>query len=159
MSPRAAWRLEALGFSQVLDYAAGKVDWGAAGLRYEGSLAGRPTAGAAADVAVPTCSPAEDLATVQARVRASDFETCIVVNDQRIVLGRLGRRALGAGAGLSVAEAMTDGPRTVRPSLLLADLVTQMVDGGRTTSLVTTLDGRLVGLVRRDAAERMIDSR
>ena len=158
MSPRAAWRLEALGFSPVLDYAAGKVDWGAAGLRYEGSLAGRPTAGDAADVDVPTCSTAEDLATVRERVRASDFETCIVVNDQRIVLGRLGRRALGTGAVLSVEGAMTEGPSTVRPSLLLADLVTQMVDGGRTTALVTTLDGRLVGLVRREAAKTMIDS-
>ncbi|MDP9404293.1 MAG: rhodanese-like domain-containing protein [Actinomycetota bacterium] len=32
MSPRAAWRLEHLGFAQVYDYVAGKVDWMAAGL-------------------------------------------------------------------------------------------------------------------------------
>ena len=31
MSPRAAWRLEALGFGGVYDYVAGKVDWIAAG--------------------------------------------------------------------------------------------------------------------------------
>ena len=128
MSPRAAWRLEALGFSQVFDYAAGKVDWGAAGLRCEGSLAGRPTAGDAADADVPTCSPADDLAIVRATVSVSGFETCIVINDQRVVLGRLGRRALGTGAALTVEEAMTEGPSTVRPSLLLADLVTQMVE-------------------------------
>src|SRR5712691_518454 len=32
MSPRAAWRLERLGFTPVYDYALGKVDWMAAGL-------------------------------------------------------------------------------------------------------------------------------
>jgi hypothetical protein len=35
MSPRAAWRLESIGFTQVYDYAAGKADWGSAGLPLE----------------------------------------------------------------------------------------------------------------------------
>ena len=37
MSPRAAWRLEAAGFSPVYDYAAGKADWLAADLPFEGT--------------------------------------------------------------------------------------------------------------------------
>jgi hypothetical protein len=37
MSPRAAWRLEAAGFGPVYDYAAGKMDWLAADLRFEGA--------------------------------------------------------------------------------------------------------------------------
>src|SRR5690348_9140736 len=37
MSPRAAWRLEAAGFGPVYDYAAGKADWLAADLPFEGS--------------------------------------------------------------------------------------------------------------------------
>src|SRR5258707_11987357 len=37
MSPRAAWRLEAAGFSPVYDYAAGKTDWLAADLPFEGT--------------------------------------------------------------------------------------------------------------------------
>src|SRR5438309_12115020 len=32
MSPRAAWRLESVGFSEVSDYVAGKNDWMSAGL-------------------------------------------------------------------------------------------------------------------------------
>jgi hypothetical protein len=31
MSPRAAWRLESIGFQHVYDYVAGKADWGGAG--------------------------------------------------------------------------------------------------------------------------------
>ena len=37
MSPRAAWRLEAAGFSPVYDYAAGKTDWLAADLPFDGT--------------------------------------------------------------------------------------------------------------------------
>src|SRR6266851_66135 len=45
MSPRAAWRLESLGFGEVYDYVAGKLDWMAAGLRTEGTNAAHPRAG------------------------------------------------------------------------------------------------------------------
>src|SRR2546427_13136002 len=64
MSPRAAWRLETLGFEQVYDYAAGKADWGAAGLPREGTVASDPSAGDAADPDVPTCSLQDDLRSV-----------------------------------------------------------------------------------------------
>ncbi len=37
MSPRAAWRLEATGFGPVYDYVAGKSDWLAADLPFEGT--------------------------------------------------------------------------------------------------------------------------
>ena len=42
MSPRAAWRLEALGYPEVYDYVAGKSDWMAAGLPTEHSGARPP---------------------------------------------------------------------------------------------------------------------
>ena len=38
MSPRAAWRLESLGFSHVYDYVAGKIDWLAAGLTFGATI-------------------------------------------------------------------------------------------------------------------------
>ena len=37
MSPRAAWRLEEAGFGPVYDYAAGKSDWLAASLPFDGT--------------------------------------------------------------------------------------------------------------------------
>ncbi len=55
MSPRAAWRLETLGFAQVFDYADDKLDWMAAGLSTEGTNATKPRAG---DVASKTLAPA-----------------------------------------------------------------------------------------------------
>src|SRR5438105_1352186 len=119
MSPRAAWRLETLGFKQVYDYMAGKAGWGAAGLPREGRAASELSAGDAADQQVPTCALDEDLVAVRERVRGSGWDTCIVVNEQRIVLGWLGRKALdGDGAG-PVEEAMSAGPSTVRPNVPL----------------------------------------
>ena len=156
MSPRAACRLETLGFSQVFDYVAGKVDWGAAGLRYEGTLAERLIATDAADPEVPTCTLNDDFTKVRERVRSSRFETCIVINDERVVLGRLGRNAIRSDDLMTVEHAMSEGPSTVRPSLPLQELIERMVGSKQSTALVTTLDGRLVGLVQREEAERAL---
>ena len=56
MSPRAAWRLEATGFGPVYDYAAGKTDWLAYDLPFEGTaqLAGLFTRRGVATAREPT---------------------------------------------------------------------------------------------------------
>ena len=151
MSPRAAWRLETLGFTHVYDYAAGKADWGAAGLLREGTAAAEPAVGDAADRSVPTCTLDENLNAVRARVRASGWDQCIVVNNERIVLGRLGRNALSADDQQSLEDAMSEGPSTVRPNVELAELLKRLERQGLRSALVTTDDGRLVGVVRRPA--------
>jgi len=151
MSPRAAWRLESIGFPRVYDYVAGKADWAATGLALEGSAG--PRAGDHVRADVPTCRLDEPLADVQARVRASGWETCIVVNEHNIVLGRLGRRVLRSDDDVSVEEAMTAGPSTIRPSVTLESILERMRTRNLTGALVTRSDGTLVGLLRRDDAE------
>jgi CBS domain-containing protein len=151
MSPRAAWRLESLGFTAVHDYVAGKADWGAAGLPLEGTAG--PWAGALARTDVPTCRLDERLAAIREHVRESGFETCVVVNEHGIVLGRVGRQALGTDADSTVEEAMTAGPGTVRPNLTVATAVKRMRERDLTGLLVTRSDGTLVGLLRREDAE------
>jgi Mg/Co/Ni transporter MgtE len=88
-------------------------------------------------------------------VRASGWDTCVVVNDEGIVLGRLDLHAL-ADDDVSVAEAATPAPVTVRPSIPLERLKGWMEEQQRESFLVTTSDGRLVGLVRREDAERAL---
>ncbi len=128
----------------------GKMDWGAAGLPREGTVTNETTMGEAADATVPTCRLDERLHDVQERVRATGWETCIVVNEQRVVLGRLGRKGLAAAADMMVEEAMAEGPSTVRPTATLREMVERLRPHGNTTALVTTGDGRLVGVVRLD---------
>ncbi len=67
MSPRAAWRLEGLGFQKVFDYVPGKGDWFASGLPIAGKLALSPTKGDAARRDVPTCAPVEKIGVVRER--------------------------------------------------------------------------------------------
>src|ERR671934_50646 len=97
MSPRAAWRLEELGFGEVNEYEAGKLDWMSAGLPFEGRNAERPRAGTVARTDVPTCRTHEPLPEVRDRVRADGWDVCVVVNEARVVLGLLRSAQLDSG--------------------------------------------------------------
>jgi CBS domain-containing protein len=153
MSPRAAWRLETLGFSEVYDYAPGKADWAASGRRTEGALASVPRVRSLADRDVPTCSLTEGIEEVAARTRAAGWDTCIVVNEHRVVLGRLFRRELEAGGSGRVEEKMRSGPATFRPNVTAHEMMHFMDEHDLRTALVTTSEGTLVGLVRREDLE------
>jgi predicted transcriptional regulator len=145
-----------MGFPRVNDYVAGKKDWGSYGLPHEGTNVPDPLAGDVAHREVPICGLADRLADVQKRVQAAGWDTCIVVNEQRVVLGRLGRKALGSDADASVEEAMTPGPSTVRPSFGLDEAVQRMQAQDLTSLPVTRSDGVLVGVLRREDAERTL---
>src|SRR2546423_15188070 len=94
MSPRAAWRLEALGFEQVYDYVSGKADWLAHGLPREGEETSVLYAGELIDADPPTCGLTASVAEVQARLDGSRYGFCLVVNEEGIGLGRVSRRAI-----------------------------------------------------------------
>jgi CBS domain-containing protein len=154
MSPRAASRLASLGFEQVFDYAAGKADWGSAGLPLEGRNGSETRAGAHVRRDVPTCAADERLKHVCERLDESGWDTCFVVDERRVVLGRIGRRAIRARENVTAEEAMTPGPSTIRPSARLEAMVERMRRQKLTNLPVTTSDGRLVGLLTlRDAEE------
>jgi Mg/Co/Ni transporter MgtE len=157
MSPRAASRLASLGFEQVYDYAAGKADWGSAGLPLEGRNGSETRAGAHLRTDVPTCRLDERLKDVCERLDESGWDTCFVVDEQRVVLGRIGRRAIRASEDVSAEEAMTPGPSTIRPSARLEAMVERMRGQTLTNLPVTTSDGRLVGLLTLRDAEGVLD--
>jgi CBS domain-containing protein len=142
-----------MGFARVYDYVAGKKSWGSYGLPREGTNVPEWTAGDVAHGEVPTCALDEPLTDVRERVRSAGWDTCIVINEAGVVLGRLGRKAVASDSDESVEEAMSPGPSTVRPSIGTDALLERMRSRNLTSYLVTTPDGRLVGLVRRDELE------
>jgi len=105
---------------------------------------------------VPSCRLDEPIGDVRASVRAAGSDTCFVVNAENVVLGRLDRAALAGEEDVSVEEAMSAGPSTVRPSLELDRAVERMRRQNLTTLPVTTSDGRLFGLLERDTAEQAL---
>ncbi|MGH9191667.1 MAG: rhodanese-like domain-containing protein [Acidimicrobiales bacterium] len=124
MSPRAAWRLERIGFGPVYDYAAGKVDWMGAGLPTVRADTSERRAIDATDRDPPTCRPDDRLADIAALKERS----VVVANEHGIVLGRVspgrvdvadstpveevdaGRGGYGAGSRNRAS------PRTPRPT-------------------------------------------
>jgi Mg/Co/Ni transporter MgtE len=151
MSPRAAWRLEALGFAEVHDYVDGKLDWLAAGLPTEGTNAERPRAADVALTDAPTCRPDEQVERVRERVRAAGWDACVVVNDERVVLGLLRQEELERPDG-RIDEVMRPGPSTFRPHVPIEEMAHFMVAHDLPTSPITSSDGRLIGVLRREDA-------
>src|SRR5207253_8360260 len=85
MAPRAAARLELLGFTDVSHYKAGKLDWMAAGLPTEGENAARPRAGTVARKDVPVCSLTDRGGDVPDRARAARWCAAVDVDSTRFV--------------------------------------------------------------------------
>jgi len=96
------------------------------------------------------------MADVRERVAAAGWDTCFVTDATGVVLGRLGRAALAGSDDVSVEEAMTLGPSTVRPGLELDKAIERMRDQNLTSLPVTRSDGVLVGILRREDAERAL---
>ena len=155
MSPRAAWRLESLGFTRVYDYVAGKADWFASGLPIEGKLATVPRIGEVARRDVPVCHLSDKIGDVRERTQEQDWDACVVVNDEQIVLGLLRRKELDADPQATAEQMMRPGPTTFRPNEQVQEMAEHMRERGARTVLVTTSEGKLVGLLRREDAERV----
>ena len=150
MSARAAWRLETLGFEHVYRYQPGKEDWLVARLPMEGANA---TMRRAADVArpnVPTCGLRDRVAEVGARLRDGDWPLAVVVDERRVVLGRLRPRDLDAHPEAVAEEIMVEGPRTIRGTRAASEMGSWLDERRVRGVLVTTADGELIGYVRRD---------
>ncbi len=117
----------------------------------EGEDAGDPRAGDRLDRDVPTCGPSERVGAVRQRVKAAGRDACVVVNEQRVVLGLLGPYEFGADDEARVEDAMERGPSTFRPNMPLADVQEYFQKHTLSSAPITTPDGVLLGLLRRDA--------
>ena len=148
MSPRAAWRLEQLGFSAVYDYTAGKVDWLAAGRPTERSGPAATRVSSAIETGVPTCRLEDAAGPAAARAANAGWPVCVVVNDNDIVAGRLRVDKVTIEDRRRADEAMDAGPATIRANDDLASTIARMADRHVAVLLVTTPEGRLLGALR-----------
>jgi len=156
LSPRAAWRLDSLGFTHVFDYVAGKVDCLASGLPTEGRGAQALRAKDGVQRDLPSCYISDRLGDVQMRVQAEGTDGCVVLNVTGVVLGYLRGDALGADPEMTVEKAMDPGPTTIRPYVPLAEVAEYLQNRDLDSILVTTADGQLVGMLHRQEAERIL---
>jgi rhodanese-related sulfurtransferase len=147
LSARAAWRLESMGFQEVYRYTPGKVDWLAAGWETEGTQAKKSRISQMVRKDVPTCSLRERLEDVKSRRRPNQ-DLCVVVNDKNIVLGVIEGEIWDANPLARVVDVMQPGPRTLRPDMDPKDAQKILRHSGKSTAIVTTSDGELLGVIR-----------
>ena len=166
MSPRAACRLESLGFTHVYDYVTGLADWTANGLPTEGELAGVTREGVvrrdalrardAVRTDVTTCRLGDTIRDAAERVKNAGQRQCVVTSDGGVVLGRLRGAALTADPEATAESVMESGPSTIRPDVSLAEFAEHMRAKRVASVLVTTSTGRLIGILyRKDAEEKL----
>jgi CBS domain-containing protein len=133
----------------VFDYTTGKLDWMGAGLPTEGTNAQLPRLVDVVRRDVPVCLLSERLGDVRDRVAAAGWDACVVVSQDRVVLGLLRAEELHGDPDLPVDQVMRPGPSTYRPFVSVAEMQRIMTARGLESSPVTTSDGKLVGLVHR----------
>ena len=156
MSPRAAARLETLGFTKVYDYVAGKADWLATALPSEGSSATLLDARTAVRGDDIVCHLGDRLGDSIDRVQVAGKDVCIVVDDHHVVLGRVRGRVFDGDPDALIEEVMQSGPSTIRPDTPLEAVVKTLRDGGVNSTLVTDPGGRLIGTLYLEDAERIL---
>src|SRR5207244_7874768 len=77
----------------------------------------------------------------------------LVVTRGGILLGRLRKAVLDGDPNTTVEEVMEPGPSTVRPDEPLAEIVDRLRARDLQTAVVTTPEGRLLGVLRRSDGE------
>ena len=127
----------------------GKVDWLARGLPTEGEKADAPRAWRLARDDVVTCSLDDTVAEVRERILASPYGFGFVVAESGTVLGRMRRSELDCDPSLTAEQVMEKGPSTVRADTSPEDLREKLDKRDLRFAVVTTPEGRLMGVVRR----------
>jgi Mg/Co/Ni transporter MgtE len=153
MSPRAACRLETLGFEQVYDYVPGKADWLARNFPREGENSNEKRVGDLARDDVATAALTERIAEIRRRVEGSPYGFGFVLSNGGTLLGRLRKAALEGDPEAAAEAVMEPGPSTVRADTALDELLGRLRKRKLKTAVVTTPEGKLLGVVRRDDLE------
>src|SRR5690242_16932508 len=119
MSPRAACRLEQLGFTDVSDYAGGKMAWMGAGLPTEGSTPAGDRVGPHGQRSAPTCAVTTTVDELRKLAAGRPDRLAVVLAEGEVVVGTVKLAALPAQGATTAGDIMDPGPSTFRPSLPL----------------------------------------
>lgn len=147
-----------LGFREVFDYEAGKLDWLGAGLPRDGDAAGKLTVGDVARPGLPTAHLGDPADAVLEKMAEGDWPQAVVINQLGVILGRLRRSRLQESPAALVDVLIEEGPSTSRPNEDLAETVKGLVEGDVHYLLVSNPDGNPLGLLFMDEATKRLTS-
>ena len=116
---------------------------------FEGQEADQQRSGDLARMDVPTCRPSDRAGEVLRRLQQSDFETCVVVNDEWVVMGVVQPKDLEAHAEDTVESRMVLDAKSYRLDSDLETVLNYMEKNQVDTVLATTSFGKLFGLIKK----------
>jgi predicted transcriptional regulator len=138
-----------LGFDQVFDYEAGKIDWLAYGLPVEGEIGDAPLVINQMERQVPKCRLRDSAGEAKRHAEQFSLNLCPVVNEQDIVLGLLRKDAWEDDPTSPAEKLMESAPTTLRPYYPAKDAKELLDRKGGDAILVTSSNGKLMGVFKR----------
>jgi CBS domain-containing protein len=133
----------------------GKVDWLAHNLPVEGDRADAPIAGRAMRNDAVLCRPGDRLADVRDRIKRSPYPFALVTSEDGTLLGRAPLSALDPDSDRPVFDVAEPGPKTFRPHVSAEKVVGVLADKNLRWAIITTPEGRVLGVASRDDLERV----
>jgi CBS domain-containing protein len=131
----------------------GKVDWLAHNLPVEGDTPDFPTAGRLIRDDAPLCRPADRIADVRESIERSPYPFALVTSDDGTLLGRVPSSALDPASERPVWDVAEPGPKTFRPHVAAETVAAVLGDKGLRWAIVTTPEGRILGVASREDLE------
>jgi CBS domain-containing protein len=133
----------------------GKVDWLAHNLPVEGERATPPTTGRLMRDDVVQCAPGDRVADVLDSVKRSRYTFALVTDEAGRLLGRVrGSLCSESDRERQAGEVMELDPSTVRPHRSAGAVAKRLAEKGFKWAIVTTPEGRLLGVAWREDLER-----
>jgi CBS domain-containing protein len=133
----------------------GKVDWLAHNLPVEGERPEAPIAGRVMRDDVVLCRPSDRASDVYESIQRSPYPFALVTSDDGTLLGRAPASALDrASSEGSVWEVAEPGPKTFRPHASADKVAGVLADKDLRWAIVTTPEGRFLGVASREDLER-----
>ena len=99
-------------------------------------------------------APDDRVPAVREAIARSPYPFALVTGHDGMLLGRVRASDLDGAADVPVGELMEPGPSTVRPHRGAGDLARTLADRDLRWAIVTTPEGRLLGVVSRRELEQ-----
>ena len=132
----------------------GKVDWLAHNLAVEGTNPEPATVGGLMRDDVVRCAWTDRASDVHASIKASPYPFALVTSEGGTVLGRVRASRLDPASEEPVGDIAEPGPKTFRPHHSAANVARQLGEKDLRWAIVTTPEGRLLGVASREDLER-----
>src|ERR1700749_226556 len=97
------------------------------------------------------CRPTDRIADVRESIERSPYPFALVTSDDRTLLGRAPSSALNSASDRPVWGGAEPGPKTFRPHVSTEHVAGVLADKGLRWAIVTTPEGRVLGVASREA--------